>query len=201
MVRKLFCAECGYTLKHSQKAYHCRKAENHGGERCFAGMIYEKDLYPKVLGVVKEILGKFLAENKPKRTISEKAKFERKRNNLEERKRDMFDSYADGFISFETYEVKVNELNAQISAVENHISVFESNSALTASHFGNESPLSKIKRLYEAETLTREQLNFIEKITVRSANDYDIVPDGRDPLTILCSSISIYDGDGFVQKI
>jgi DNA invertase Pin-like site-specific DNA recombinase len=106
MVRKLYCAHCGFTLTRNGKAYYCKKAENHGGERCFSGRIYQKNLFPKVLAVVKSILGEYLAEHKPRRTVSEKTKLERKLKNLDVQKRELFDGYADDLIDFETYERK-----------------------------------------------------------------------------------------------
>jgi hypothetical protein len=85
-----------------------------------------------------------------------------------------------------------------MSSVESQISALNSNSALTEKSFGNESPLEKITRLYEAETLSREHLDVIGRINVRAPDDYDISPDKREPLSIVCAGISIYQGDGIM---
>jgi hypothetical protein len=201
MVKKIYCSHCGYTLKHGAKAYFCKKSYQHGGENCFKGRIYEKDLYPIVLKKVKAIIGAYLEVNKPKRTVSEKQKLTQKLNHLQVKFCENFDRIADGKIDEKTFLIEKNKINLDIAETQTRLDELGSASALTDKTFGLESPLEKLKRLYNSETLTREHMVFVKRITVHSPENWDIIMDEREPLMIMSEGIGIYDGLDYTEKI
>jgi DNA invertase Pin-like site-specific DNA recombinase len=195
MANKVFCKKCGFAISRSKNFFSCKNSYITGEKRCFEGLINVPKLYDAVLQKVKYVIAEELAKYKTKFSFSEMEQLENFIEILKEKRTKILEEHALGEISERDFLSEKKALTSKISEANAKIEDFEKSKAMAMRlKFGNrDSPINTLKKLYNAENLTEMHMKFIKKIVFSTAEDYEIMLEPDDPLTVLCKNISIYE--------
>lgn len=67
--------------------------------------------------------------------------------------------------------------------------------ALTAKLGSSERPIETLKRLYAADELHHEHMQFVKRITVTDPEHFEIELMDESPLEVICRNVGIYEED------
>lgn len=191
MAQKLYCAGCGRTLRLDAN-FGCKNSYITGEKPCFQGTLKRDVLYGAVLEKVKEFISADIPDGKSNFSFSDIAKIESEITSLKERKAEIFDKLFNNIITQSEFEVRNTDISSQISEKQNELKLCRKVIALNTK-YGSERPLDTLKRLYAADQLTKEHMQFVKRINVFDANHFEIIMQPDSPLTVLCKNIDIYE--------
>lgn len=195
MARKLFCAGCGRTLYRNYYDFGCKLPLLTGEKPCFDGSLKVDVLYPAVLEKVKAVLREELDAYKGQYSFSEIEKLETEIAELKEEKAHLFELLLTGQMEpgqFQERKAAITETikTKQITADEKRRCY-----ALTAKIGHAERPIAVLKRLYDAQELTKEHMQFVKRITVTDPEHFTIELTDESPLAILSRNAHLYEED------
>ncbi len=189
MCRKLYCAKCGKTLRHGSR-FNCRNGYSTGDPPCFTGGVREDILYQLVLKHVKKFIE---PELKRQQMLADPSEIKKEIAARKEEKAKLFDRLYANDISQEGFQ-KLNEyISSKIREAEEQLSECQRNQTLTSKYGFKERPMDTFRRLYEAEELTAEHMQFVKRIDVTDTEHFEIQMEDGDPLSILCRNVPFYE--------
>ena len=191
MANKLYCAGCGRTMRRNVHFY-CRNGYVTGLKPCFEGSLKRDVLYSAVLEKVKDFIGQELKNNQYF-SFSDKLKIQEEIINLKEKKADIFES----FFANEIDEIEFARLNKAVSdeILRRQEMLKEVNRvvALNTKFGGKERPIDTLKCLYEADELCHEHMQFVKRINVFDAENFEIILESDSPLTVVCRNFDMFE--------
>ena len=192
MARKLYCAHCKKTLRRN-KNFSCMNSSLTGAAPCFTGTLKRDVLYPAVLEKIKAYLDKEISALKHRFSFSDKKKLEKTLSELEEKRAEIFERFMEEKISESEFVRQKDEVNKKIVQQNQNIGEWRRQQALVTKMRGDERPIDTLKRLYKANELTKEHMQFVKIINVYSEEKFEIILYEDSPLTVLCRNVSIYE--------
>lgn len=189
--RGVTCSGCGRTL-HRTKHFYCKNSYVTGEKPCFKGSLKQDILYKAVLEKVKHCIEPELSEYRQNFSFSAIENIENSITELKEKKAAIFDKFFTGELTQKEFEKLNNEVTAEISLQNDKLSQCRKAMALNTK-YGSERPIDTLKRLYEASELTKEHMQFVKRINVFNANEFEIIMQEDSPLAVLCSNMDIYE--------
>jgi hypothetical protein len=192
MARKLYCGHCNKTLRRN-KNFSCIKSSLTGGENCFKGTLKQADLYPAVLEKIKAFIGSELERLSTRLSFSDKKKLESEIASLIEKKAEILQNYTDGKITRDECMRRKSVVNERISELKHTVEKWRDTKAMRTKHDGKEQAIDTLKRLFEADELTKEHMKFVKRINAYSAENFEIIMENGDSLLILCRNVPLYD--------
>lgn len=195
MAKKLYCSGCGKTLT-KNKNFYCRNSYKTGGKPCFKGSLKCDFLYQAVLEKVKEFIATDISDRKLNFSFSDIAGIESEITSLKEKKAEIFEHLFNGDITQTEFEKQNSDVSSQITAKQNELQLCRRTVALNTK-YGSECPVDTLKRLYAADELTREHMQFVERINVFDSEHFEIIMQSNSPLAVLCKNMDIYEEVGF----
>ncbi len=193
MARKLYCAKCGKTLKRNVHFY-CKNSYQTGEKPCFQGSLKRDFLYKAVLDKVKEFIYVDIPDNKLKFSFSDIAEIESEITSLKEKKAEIFEQLFNGSINQTEFEKQNSDVSSQVTAKQNELQLRRKTVALNTK-YGSERPIDTLKRLYAADELTKEHMQFVKRINVFDSEHFEIILHQDSPLAVLCKNMDIYEED------
>ena len=110
-----------------------------------------------------------------------------------EEKARLFDRLFRNDISPEGFQ-KLNEhVTSKLRDAEALLSESRRNETLTSKYGFKERPIDTFRRLYEADELTVEHMQFVKRIDVTDTEHFEIQMEDGDPLSILCRNVPFYE--------
>lgn len=191
MSKKLYCAGCGRTLMASVN-FTCKNSSITGEKPCFQGSLKRDFLYKSVLEKVKEYIFVDIPEYKFNFSFSDIARIESEITLLKEKKAEIFELLFNGDISQAEFEKQNSDVSSQIITKQNELKICRRTVALNTK-YGSERPLDILKRLYTADELTKEHMQFIKRINLFDSEHFEIIMQSDSPLAVLCKNIDIYE--------
>ena len=191
MAGKLYCAGCGKILKRN-KHFQCKKSGSTGEKSCFQGSLKRDFLYKAVLEKVKEYISADIPECKSDFSFSDIANIESEITSLKEKKAEIFELLFNGNITQAEFEKQNSDVSSQITAKQNELQVCRRTVALNTK-YGSERPLDTLKRLYVADELIKEHMQFVKRINVFDSEHFEIIMQPDSPLAVLCKNMNIYE--------
>ncbi len=195
MARKLFCAGCGRTLYRNYYDFGCKLPLTTGETACFEGSIKMEVLYPAVLDKVKKAINSELQTYKKQFSFSEIVKIETEITGLKEEKAELFELMLTDQIGQEDFNARNGRITKQIAQKQQIAEEKRHCYALTAKLGSSERPIETLKRLYAADELNREHMQFVKRITVTDPEHFEIELMDESPLEVLCRNVGIYEED------
>ena len=193
MARKLYCAYCKKTLRRN-KNFSCQNSSLTGAQPCFRGTLKHDILYPTVLRKVKIYIGGEV--NSAKRSyssFSDKQKFEDELTKLKEKRAEIYENFLYELTTEEQFQKQKVTINGKIEKLYGKLENWRKQQAIYTKLNNEERPIDILKRLYNANELTKEHMQFVKIINVYSADNFDIILHDDSPLSVLCRNISIYE--------
>lgn len=191
MANKLYCAECGRTLKRN-KNFYCKINYKTGESPCFKGSLKADILYKAVLEKVKEFISADIPECKSDFSFSDIVKIESEITCLKEEKAKIFEQLFNNNITQSEFEKQNSGVSLMINDKQSELKLCRRTVAMNTKH-GSESPLDILKRLYDSDKLTREHMLFVKRINVFNPENFEIIMQLESPLDVLCKNIDIYE--------
>ncbi len=195
MARKLFCAGCGKALQKNKISFQCKLPQTTGEKPCFSGKLLQSNLYPKVLDTVKAAIRVELSAYKQQFSFSEIVKIENEIAGLKEEKALLFEEMLTEQIGQQEFRVRNEIIGKQI---KDKLLIADEKRrcyALTAKLGSAERPIETFKRLYAADELNHEHMQFVKRITVSDPDHFEIELMDESPLAVLCRNVGIYEED------
>lgn len=193
MARKLYCAGCGRTLRR-QTHFYCRNGYVTGGVPCFRGSLKRDVLYRAVLEKVKCYIKSEIPDGASNFSFSDIAKIEAEITELREEKARIFDKLYAGAVRKDEFAAQNQAVSQQIAACQEKLERCRKSVALYT-RYTSERPIETLRRLYAADELTKEHMQFVKRINVFDAERFEILLQGDSPLDVLCRNMSIYEED------
>lgn len=193
MARKLYCAVCGKAL-HKNRNFYCRSSYQTGEKPCFHGSLKRDFLYRAVLERVKEFISSDISSSRLKFSFSDIARIETEISVLKEKKAEIFEQLFNSSITQNEFEKQNTDVSSQITAKQNKLKICRRTVALNTK-YGSERPIDTLKRLYSSDELTKEHMQFVERINVFDSEHFEIIMQPDSPLAVLCKNMDIYDFD------
>lgn len=191
MAKKLYCAGCGKVLKRN-KHFQCKKSSSTGEKPCFQGSLKRDFLYQAVLEKVKEFIATDIPDSRLNFSFSDIAGIESEITSLKEKKAEIFEHLFNGDITQTEFEKQNSDISSQITAKQNKLQLCRRTVALNTK-YNSERPVDTLKRLYIADELTREHMQFVERINVFDSEHFEIIMQSDSPLAVLCKNMDVYD--------
>lgn len=191
MANKLYCAECGRTLKRN-KNFYCKINYKTGESPCFKGSLKSNILYKAVLEKVKEFISADIPECKSDFSFSDIVKIESEITCLKEEKAKIFEQLFSNSITQSEFEKQNSGVSLMINDKQSELKLCRRTVAMNTKH-GSESPLDILKRLYASDELTKEHMKFVSRINVFDSEHFEIIMQLESPLDVLCKNIDIYE--------
>jgi hypothetical protein len=110
-----------------------------------------------------------------------------------EEKAKLFERLFNHEISQEGFQKLNAHITSMIREAEAQLSECYRNQTLTSKYGFKERPIDTFRRLYEADELTAEHMQFVKRIDVTDTEHFDIQMEDGDPLSILCRSVPFYE--------
>lgn len=195
MARKLFCAGCGHTLYRNYYDFGCKLPLTTGETACFEGSLKMDALYLAVLDKVKAAIKSELDGYRKQLSFSEIVKLESEVTRLKEEKAALFEQLLTDEIGQEEFEVRNRILTGQIKEKQQIVDEKRHCYALTAKLGSSERPSETLKRLYAADELNHEHMQFVRHITVTDPEHFEIELMEESPLAVLCKNVGFYEED------
>lgn len=192
MARKLYCAGCGRTLRRDTHFY-CKNGYLTGEKACFQGSLKRDFLYKAVLEKVKETIANDIPDSKLKFSFSDIAKIENDIDLLKEKKAAVFDEFFCHSITEIEFEKQNSIISSEITRMQDKLKKCRKAVALNTRYSSSERPLDVLKRLYDADELTKEHMQFVKRINVFDSEHFEIIMQSDTPLAVLCKNINIYE--------
>ena len=192
MSRKLYCAKCGKTLCRN-KYFYCKNGYITGEQACFSGSVKPDVLYPEILSKVKSYIGSELGNYKAKFSFSDKSKIEAEITKLKEKKAKIFDELFNALLTEDEFQSKNTAISAAIQAKQDELKECCRMAALVSKYGLKERPIDTLKRLYNADELTKEHMQFVKRINVFDKDTFEIILENESPLSVLCRNMDIYE--------
>ena len=194
MAKKLYCAVCGKALGRN-KNFYCRSGYKNGENPCFKGSLKRDFLYQAVLEKVKRFIATDIPDSRLNFSFSDIAKIEVEITSLKEKKAKIFEQLFNGDIMQTEFEKQNFNVSSQITAKQNELRLCRRTVALNTK-YNSERSVDTLKRLYAADELTREHMQFVERINVFDSEHFEIIMQPCSPLAVLCKNIDIYEEVG-----
>lgn len=191
MANKLYCAECGRTLKRN-KNFYCKINYKTGESPCFKGSLKANILYKAVLEKVKEFISADIPECKSDFSFSDIVKIESEITCLKEEKAQIFELLFSNSITQSEFEKQNSKISLMINNKQSDLKLCRRTVAMNTK-YGSECPVDILKRLYASDELTREHMQFVKRINVFNPENFEIIMQSESPLDILCKNIDIYE--------
>lgn len=191
MSRKLICAGCGRTLNRNS-GFRCRNGYITGELPCFEGSIRPDFLFNLVLEQVKRYLE---PELQRQRSLSDMQEIVKEISGLKEEKAQLFEKLYRNELTQEAFSTLNVAVTAKIRNAESRLTESRRNAALKSKYGFAERPIDTFKRLYEADELTGEHMQFVKLIKVYDTEHFDILMQDESPLSVLCRNQRIYEED------
>lgn len=194
MAGKLYCVGCNRPLHREDICFRCNNGNVTGLVPCFKGALKQEILYKAVLEKIRQYIEPEIAVYRKSSSFSDAVQIENSITALKEKKAALFDQFFNGGISKERF----NELNA---AVSSDIAAYEINLNLCRktislnTKYKSERPIDTLKRLFMCSDLTREHMQFVQRINVFNAKEFEIIIQPDSPLSVLCKNMDIYEED------
>ncbi len=195
MARKLYCAGCGRTLQRDTHFY-CRNGYITGEQPCFKGSLKRDVLYPAVLKKVKQYLETELGDYQSCFSFSDIVKLETEITALKEEKAENFDAFLHDNLSENEFKKQNEIISAKIESKQKLLQECRRITALNTKYGLSERPVDTLKRLYDAEELTKEHMQFVKRIDVFDKDIFEIHLQSDSPLTVLCRNMNLYEEVG-----
>lgn len=195
MARKLFCAGCGKAMQRNTSSFQCKLPFKTGENACFSGKLLKSDLYPKILDTVRSAIKAELTSYKQQFSFSEIVKLENEVAALKEKKASLFEQMLTDRIAEEDFRKQNREIADAITERQQLAEEKRRCYALTAKLGGSERPIETLRRLYAANELNHEHMQFVKRITVSDPEHFEIELMEESPLAILCRNVGIYEED------
>ncbi len=183
----------GKTLKRNVHFY-CKNSYQTGEKPCFQGSLKRDFLYKAVLDKVKEFIYVDIPDNKLKFSFSDIAEIESEITSLKEKKAEIFEQLFNGSINQTEFEKQNSDVSSQVTAKQNELQLRRKTVALNTK-YGSERPIDTLKRLYAADELTKEHMQFVKRINVFDSEHFEIILHQDSPLAVLCKNMDIYEED------
>ena len=193
MARKLFCAGCGKALQRNRTSFQCKLPQKTGESPCFSGKLMQSALYPKVLDAVKTAIRVELSAYKKQFSFSEIVKIENEIAALKEKKALLFEEMLTEQIGQQEFRVRNEIIGKQIKEKQQIADEKRRCYALTTKLGSPERPIETLKRLYTADELNHEHMQFVKRITVSDPEHFEIELMDESPLAVLCRNVGIYE--------
>ena len=196
MTRKIYCAGCGFALGKaydSSPNFYCKQRYITGGKPCFKGRLRYDILYEAVLEKVKSLIDEELQSSKSRFSYSDIVRIEAEITKLKNKKAEIFEELFSNYITENEFNQKNKEVTAKIEERQDELQECRRIVALNTKHGKSERPIDTLKRLFEAEELTKEHMQFVKRINVFNAEKFEIHMQTDSPLTVLCRNMSIYE--------
>ena len=191
MARKLYCAECGKILKRNGNFY-CNRSYKTGEKPCFQGSLKRDFLYKAVLEKVREFIKTDIPESRPNFSFSDIAGIESEITLLKEKKAVIFEQLFSNSINQTEFEKQNSDVSSQLTDRQNELKICRRTVALNT-NYGSERPLDTLRRLYISDELTKEHMQFVQRINVFDSEHFEIIMQPESPLAVLCKNMDIYD--------
>ena len=191
MANKLYCAECGRTLKRN-KNFYCKINYKTGESPCFKGSLKANILYKAVLEKVKEFISADIPGFKSDFSFSDIVKIESEITCLKEEKAKIFEQFFSNSITQSEFEKQNSDISLMINNKQSDLKLCRRTVAMNTK-YGSECPVDILKRLYASDELTREHMQFVKRINVFNPENFEIIMQSESPLDILCKNIDIYE--------
>lgn len=191
MANKLYCAECGRTLKRN-KNFYCKINYKTGENPCFKGSLKANILYKAVLEKVKEFISVDIPECKSDFSFSDIVKIESEITCLKEEKAKIFEQFFSNSITQSEFEKQNSDISLMINNKQSELKLCRRTVAMNTK-YGSECPIDILKRLYASDELTKEHMKFVSRINVFDSEHFEIIMQSESPLAILCKNIDIYE--------
>lgn len=191
MARKIYCAGCGRTLR-KQTHFYCRNGYITGEAPCFLGSLKRDVLYKAVLEKVKCYIKGELSGGSSSFSFSDIAKIEAEIVKLREKKAKIFDKLYAGAVTEHEFTAQNEAVSQQITACQDKLEHCRKSVALYTK-YASERPIETLRRLYAADELTKEHMQFVKRINVFDAEHFEILLQDSSPLDVLCRNMSIYE--------
>lgn len=192
MARKLYCAHCGKTL-YRRDNFGCPMPHRSGIPPCFPGTVKPQILYPAVLEKVKEFIGGELQNFSGKFSFSDKQKLEDEIDRLKREKGDIYADFVGGITTEDVFTSRRDIVNAKIAEREFEVGQWRKTQAMYAKMPGAQRPIDTLKRLYDAEELTKEHMQFVKRINAFSADNCEIIMQEESALMVLCRNVPLFE--------
>ena len=193
MARKIYCAGCGRTMR-TQTHFYCRNGYITGEAPCFRGSLKRDVLYRAVLEKVKCYIKSEIPDGASNFSFSDIAKIEAEITELREEKARIFDKLYAGAVTKDEFAAQNQAVSQQIAACQEKLERCRKSVALYT-RYTSERPIETLRRLYAADELTKEHMQFVKRINVFDAERFEILLQGDSPLDVLCRNMSIYEED------
>lgn len=194
MARKLYCAGCGRTMQRGRNFY-CKNGYVTGETACFTGVMKREVLYKAVLEEVKQYIGSEFPDGKSSFSFSDMVKIETAITDLKEKKAEVFERFFRGEITESEFREQNEAVSSEITANKDALSECRRIVALGTKYGSSERPIDTLKRLYDADELSKEHMQFVKRINVFDAEHFEILLQDSSPLEVLCRNMSIYEED------
>lgn len=194
MARKLYCAGCGRTMR-KEKHFYCRNAYITGEKACFKGSLKRDVLYKAVLEKVKLYIASELSNYKSGFSFSDIAKMEMDITELKEKKSEFFDRFFHNKLTEDEFKKQNEAISSEIAAKQDALDKCRKIVAMETRYGSSERPIDTLRRLYEADELTKEHMQFVKRINVFDSEHFEILLQDSSPLEVLCRNMSIYEED------
>ena len=189
---KLHCVKCGRVLHRTRNCFRCRNGAETGTEPCFKGALKAEMLYPVLLEKIKQYLGAELEKYKHSFSFSDMSAIEDNITALKEKKAELFTKFFDGEIAKDELDKSNADISSQITALEADLSDCRRVIALNTK-YKSERPIDTLKRLYGGSELSKEHMQFVQRVDVFSADRFEIIMQPESPLAVLCKNMDIYE--------
>ena len=111
---------------------------------------------------------------------------------LKEKKAELFTKFFDGEIAKDELDKSNADISSQITALEADLSDCRRVIALNTK-YKSERPIDTLKRLYGGSELSKEHMQFVQRVDVFSADRFEIIMQPESPLAVLCKNMDIYE--------
>lgn len=191
MAGKMYCAGCGRTLRRNTH-FTCKNSSITGEAPCFEGSLKKHILYAAVLEKVKRFIWEDLSEYTAGFSFSDIAKIESAINELKEKKAAIFEELFSGATTEQEFKSRNEAVSQQIAAKQDELKLCRKTVAFN-SRFGPERPIETLRRLYNASELSAEHMQFVKRIKVFDAENFEIILQPDNPMAVLCKNMDIYE--------
>lgn len=191
MARKIYCAGCGRTL-HKQMHFYCKNSYITGGSPCFQGSLKRNVLYKAVLEKVKRCIRSGIPDETSSFSFSDIARIDAEIVKLKEKKAAIFDKLYAGAVTEQEFSAQNQAISEEIAACQEKLERCRKSVALYTK-YTSERPIETLRRLYAADELTKEHMQFVKRINVFDADRFEILLQESSPLDVLCRNMNIYE--------
>lgn len=194
MARKLYCAGCGRTMR-KEKHFYCRNAYITGEKACFQGSLKRDVLYKAVLKKVKQYIKSDMPDGNPHFSFSDIGRIEADITELKEKKAKIFDCFFCNELTEDAFREQNEAVSLEIATKQNILNECRRIVALGTRYGSSERPIDTLRRLYAADELSKEHMQFVKRINVFDSEHFEILLQDSSPLEVLCRNMSIYEED------